>query len=151
MSGFHSEGFPIYQTSTARAANPGFFKHLATTQPGETRAILGHLIADQRAQISYMIVRVSHRSPRVAQHMQTVHMGMRGYMRAPRTVYNTTHSTYVVAKQHWRDGRVEAISTHDTPEQARAAFKILTGRSVNGKHSTVRDGEPLSFGQMLED
>lgn len=150
-TGFHAEGFPIYQTATARAANPEYFQHFGSTQAGTTKAILGHVVAHRRRQVSFMIVRRSHREPRTAMHMQTVHTGSRGYVRAPRTVYNTTRATYVIVEQRWSDGFVKELSVYDTPEQARAAFKLLTRRSSTGSQRTIEAGKAPSFDEIASD
>lgn len=151
MRGFHSDGFPIYQAATARAANTEYFKHLATTQPGNSKAILGNLCARPHAEESYMIVRISHREPRKALHLQTVSIGgIRDYKPSPRTVYNITHSTYVIVKQRWEDGEVQELSHHETPEQARAAFKLLTGGNPLRKTRNMYDS-PETLKALLKE
>lgn len=127
MRGFEylDEGWPIFTPAAARAANHNYFKHLTSTQPGISKAILGHVVVDQATRSSYMIVRRSQRTPYIAQHMQTV---AGGYERAPRAVYKASQSDYVIVRQVWADGAVYELHTFDTAPAARASFQLITNR-----------------------
>lgn len=137
--GFHSHEMPIYQIATARAANPIYFKALSSTKAGSTKAILGKIHARYVGQLSYFIVRRSHREPHQIMQMQTRSYGARGYRPAPRTVYRTVSSDYVIVSQAWRDGAIVEMSAHATTKEARAAFKAMTGLWPCSNKSNIDD------------
>lgn len=137
--GFHHSDFPIYTPGTARAANRTYFKQCGTLQPGVNKAILGRIHANQMEQASYFVVRRSHREPHTIMQMQTRHMGLRGYVRAPRTAYHCVRSDYAIVRQAWKDGAVEELSAHETTQQARWAFKKLTGVPPHSRQSNIAD------------
>lgn len=133
--GYWEPGLSIYQAGTARAADPNYFKCLTTWQPGTSKKILGHVMANQQAGTTYMIVRRGHRS---AHQLANIQRYGNVDMRRPRTAYRITHSDYVVARQAWRTGLVEEMSVHATPAEARAAFRQLTGRGYLSEYRTTK-------------
>lgn len=137
QKGYWDAGFPIYQPTTARAADTRYFKDLNSTQPGVSKAILGHVIADQVANASYMIVRRGYREPRTAQRLQTLSRGSRGYGLGPRTVYNITRTDYVIVRQAWNNGAAVELQVFSTGKEASKALKELTGRRPHSQWTTT--------------
>jgi hypothetical protein len=133
--GYWAAGMAIYQAGTARIADPSYFKHLTTWQPGTTKKIMGNVVVDQVAHVTYMVVRRSHRAPHTVDQIQRVG---RVSLRAPRRAYHIVSSDYVIVRQAWADGLARELQQFTDAKAARDAFKQLTGRSITSGLTTVQ-------------
>lgn len=127
MTRTYELGFPIFSAEKARAMNPIYFKTLSSTQKGINKAILGHLIADNRTNASYMVVRRSQRDPRTIMQLQTVgYPGKHNVHRLPRTIYVTGKSDYAITQQSWADGACSELHVYSSAKEARARLVEMT-------------------------
>ena len=111
---------PVYSQEYLLSLAPEWFAHPTQYKPGDARYLLGHVKADQVAQCSTFLVRISRRRARTVLRTQAMQHGSRALPKYYwRTEYVVASQSYALCSIAWADGAITVRQEFSTLKQAK--------------------------------